>query len=941
LRFYTGGMLRDADEPAAHVDAASAGGLLVEREAPLQALCQAWHDAQTQGGRLVLVCGEAGIGKSSLIQAFLAQLPDPRAAVTGWCDPMQTPRPLGPVRDLALRLLGPELGAPDEARHFDALLHRLARRPRGPNRVHVLVIEDLHWVDQRSADWLQFIGRRMATLPLLVVGSCRDDERAAAHPLDGALGALPGERLQRIGLQPLTAQGIRRLAQRARAGDQAEDVQRLTGGNPFLVGELLQHVSWWPAAADGSTPMPRTLADAVQARLAGSQRGLRALVELVACSPAGTPVALLNLAAPGEVTAQLDEAVRQRLLQVQARRVQFRHELARLAVYERLSPTRRRAAHRRLLDALLAQPDDAQALDLVVHHARGAGADDVLLTHAPRAADRAAAYGAHREAEQHLAAAVDVAAGAPPAVAAAIHERWAYEASLAHGIDERALAARHEAIRLWRLAERPDKVGDNLAGLARMHRYRGDAAQAQAYIEQAVALLAAQAPSAAQARAYALRAHFCMLQDRMDEAVAWGGRSLQIAAQVGDDPTRAHALNTVGAARLFRGDAGGEALLRESLALALRLGLQEHAARVYTNLSEGLMALRELSRAEALIAEGIAFDTAHDFGSWIDYLVGRQAQLRFEQDRYDQALAIADGVLAHEQPLPVMRMPALIVRARALLRLGDAAADDALAQALGVAERIAEPQYLVVLRVAQIEAAVLAGQPARARAAVQWLAAQDPAVIGPRQRGEWAFWQRLAGLADSAPAGQGLPAPSLPEPFELARQGRDEAAALAFEAEASTYLAAWSRVAAVRSLAVSGLGDAAAAAQRLLRQADAAFERLQAQAARDALRRAHHLPAVTPGPGPRGPYAAARGHVYGLTAREQQVLRLVVAGRDNLAIADALQRSRRTVENHVSAILSKLQARNRLDLVLHAQREPWILGPADADRTPAARGGGS
>ena len=174
MRFYTGGMLRDADEPAARVDAASAGGLLVEREAPLQALRQAWHDAQTQGGRLVLVCGEAGIGKSSLIQAFLAQLPDPRAAVTGWCDPMQTPRPLGPVRDLARRLLGPEPGAPDEARHFDALLRRLARRPRGPNRVHVLVIEDLHWVDQRSADWLQFIGRRMATLPLLVVGSCRD-----------------------------------------------------------------------------------------------------------------------------------------------------------------------------------------------------------------------------------------------------------------------------------------------------------------------------------------------------------------------------------------------------------------------------------------------------------------------------------------------------------------------------------------------------------------------------------------------------------------------------------------------------------------------------------------------------------------------------------------------------------------------------------------------
>ena len=102
------------------------------------------------------------------------------------------------------------------------------------------------------------------------------------------------------------------------------------------------------------------------------------------------------------------------------------------------------------------------------------------------------------------------------------------------------------------------------------------------------------------------------------------------------------------------------------------------------------------------------------------------------------------------------------------------------------------------------------------------------------------------------------------------------------------------------------------------------------------LRRDHGLPAAAPAPGPRGPYAAARGHAYGLTAREQQVLRLVVAGRDNAAIAGSLRRSRRTVENHVSSILSKLQVRNRLELVLQVQREPGILGPAAAGTPPAA-----
>ena len=84
----------------------------------------------------------------------------------------------------------------------------------------------------------------------------------------------------------------------------------------------------------------------------------------------------------------------------------------------------------------------------------------------------------------------------------------------------------------------------------------------------------------------------------------------------------------------------------------------------------------------------------------------------------------------------------------------------------------------------------------------------------------------------------------------------------------------------------------------------------------------------------RGPYLAARAHAYGLTAREQQVLRLVADGCDNATIAERLQRSRRTVENHVSAVLDKLQARNRLALMLRVQREPWVLGDDAAE--PAA-----
>lgn len=905
-------------------DGASPGTTLLERDAPLAALAQAWASAQAQGGRIVLVAGEAGLGKSSLIQAFVAQLPDPGAVVTGWCDPMHTPRPLGPVRDLARRLLGPARDDADEARHFDGLLRRLGRRPRGRNRVHVLVLEDLHWVDQRSADWLQFVGRRLALLPVLFVGSLRDDVRPAGHPLDAALAALPVARVQRIDLQPLSASAVRLAAAEAGLDAGAADaLHRLTAGHPYFTQELLQQRLSWPADSPSPAVLPGTLADALQARLTGLPPALLDLLALVACGPAGVPRRLLQRVASAEEAARIDEALTRRLLLATAQQLQFRHELLRLAALERLPDAARRALHRRWLDTLLAERPGTQPPDLIVHHARGAGADAVLLAHAPRAAERAAALGAHREAAAHLATAVEAAAAAPPEVAADMLERWAYEASLAHGVTDRALAARHEAVRLWRQAGRPDKVGENLAGLARMHRYRGDSVQAQAFGAQAEALLATLPPSAAQAGALALQAQFALLQGRVADAEAGCLRALAVAEVVGDVASRSDALNTLGSARMLQGDAGGEAMLRDSLALALQHGLHVQAARAYTNLAEGLMALGELSRADAVVAEGLAFDAAHEFGRWTDYLVGRQAQLRCEQERFAEALAIADGVLAQPAGPTLTRLPALVARACAAMRVGRDDAATAMAEALAAAQQAGESQELVTLHVAQIEAAVLHDQPVSARAAAQWLAAQGPAAIWPRARGAWRFWQRLAGMADtSMPDEVGLP-----PPFALADAGRLDEAAAAFEAGGCTYLAAWARVAAAR-LPGSAAGDGR------LRLADVTFDHLQAHAARDALRRMGMGQAPRASASRRGPYLAARAHAYGLTAREQQVLRLVADGCDNATIAERLQRSRRTVENHVSAVLDKLQARNRLALMLRVQREPWVLGDDAAE--PAA-----
>jgi hypothetical protein len=262
---------------------------------------------------------------------------------------------------------------------------------------------------------------------------------------------------------------------------------------------------------------------------------------------------------------------------------------------------------------------------MVVFHAEGAQDSTAILTHAPLAANRAVTLGAHREAAMFLGSALTCLDDASPEIAAEITEQWAYEAGLSLGIDDQVIAARERAVEMWTNLARPDRVGENLRWLSRLYWYRGQAEKAERFILQAIDVLEGEVLTAETGKAYALRAQFFMLKEDMDEAVKWAARALTIAEELADFDTQAHALNTMGSAKLFRSNPEGEALLRKSLAIAHKYALHEQAARVYTNLSECLIEMRELDRAEALLEEGIAFDTANDLDAWTYYLIGRTA----------------------------------------------------------------------------------------------------------------------------------------------------------------------------------------------------------------------------------------------------------------------------------------------------------------------------
>jgi predicted ATPase len=186
---------------------------LLEREAQLGSLLQYADEARARTGRLVLISGEAGVGKSSLVEELHRVVPD---AVWAWgaCDGLFTPRPLAPLHDIARELGGSLLERMVEGASRDEIFDAVLQLASAAQRLTILVVEDAQWADEATLDLLRFLARRIARLPVLLLVTFRDDALAPTDPLRVTLGELAGQRTtRRIDLPPLTAKAVRRLAE--------------------------------------------------------------------------------------------------------------------------------------------------------------------------------------------------------------------------------------------------------------------------------------------------------------------------------------------------------------------------------------------------------------------------------------------------------------------------------------------------------------------------------------------------------------------------------------------------------------------------------------------------------------------------------------------------------------------------------------------------------
>ena len=312
---------------------------LLERDDALVVLHSSLSEVRSGVGRMLLVSGEAGIGKTALVRSFTASVRGSARVLEGACDALAAPRPLGAFVDIGggsgdrLR----ELVAQDPSPHevFEALSEELAGPPS------VLVVEDVHWADEATLDVLRVLGRRIEGVDALVILTYRDDAVGPVHPVRMLLGDLataPG--LGRVALEPLSPQAVAEMA--AGYALDAAELHRLTGGNPFYVHEVLEA---------GGDQVPATVGEVVYTRAARMSEDARSVLESVSVAPPALEPWALE-AVCGAAAGALDECLAGGMLVDDDGRTRFRHELARMAIEAELGPSRRRGLHRALLSAL-------------------------------------------------------------------------------------------------------------------------------------------------------------------------------------------------------------------------------------------------------------------------------------------------------------------------------------------------------------------------------------------------------------------------------------------------------------------------------------------------------------------------------------------------------------------------------------------------------------
>jgi DNA-binding CsgD family transcriptional regulator len=855
---------------------------LLERDGPLRELSALARRVGREPGRVVLMRGEAGVGKTAVVSQLVAGADSTMRVLQGWCDPLVAPRPLGPLVDVLAGLdrtvatgLEVALEVGDTASVYRRLLEVLRSGPRW-----LWVIEDVHWADGATLDLLRFLGRRIGSLPLLLVMTYRADEVGPQHPLAVAIGDVAtSAAITRIQVDPLSRGAVAELA--AGSGFNAADLHRLTGGNAFYVTEIL---AVGRGRQDGDV-LPQSVAEAVWGRLARLSDAARETAYAAAVCGPRVDSALMQAVCP-DAHGGLGECLHAGVLTADDGVVGFRHELARRATLDQIPDHERRVLHQRALAVLEEQSAQPDRLATLAFHADQAGDDASAVRYAVAGAQRAAALGANREAAELYGLVLRHADTVPAEQKVVWVEGHAF-ASYMCGEADTSTALLRQAIEIRHVMGDRLGEGEGLVLLAdTLWSSLGRCGEALEAARSSVRLLEELGPTAQLARSLTTMAGFAAVS--LDPArTEYATRAIALGSKIGEPGLVLRARCIAALASVLEGGAGWEECEQSWHAAMAGTDLIEPVALVGGAMCWIAVQQHDLDRAQRYADDLLEFCDADNLGAFHPMAVGAAAMVALHQGDWTRALMNAEDVLTRPGLALVNAVIPRIAAALVHARRGEKPTGpplDVPAGDMGPGDFF----FFGATWAARAEVAWLTGDNETAAAEAK----RALAVAGPRSdpwlTGRLLRWLHVAG-ADVPET------PTEPRtPYHLEINGDWQAAA-----------AEWDRLGCPYEAAIARLGGDIVAVQ-------SAATTLRGLGARAAARLAQQRLAER-----RGPNTGAMPHrsntdPHGLTARQREVADLLAAGDSDAAIAFALHLSPKTVGHHVGAILTKLGVSNRV-----------------------------
>jgi len=942
---------------------------LVGRSAELAVLADRYESAARGKSQTVIVEGDAGVGKSRLLDEFLGRVRlQGGIPLVGRCADVEGGLPFGPVVECLRELISrrPLDELPEEARLLGALLpevradpkqvtqtalfHGIARVLAAAGTPLAFVFEDAHWSDESTRELTRFLVDRLDEAPVVLVLSVRSDEPYPPADLYRWLGELKrNPRVHVVTLAPLARDEVARQIEEITGSDPSatllDSIYKRSQGNPFFVEELLV------AGVEASPTSLPSLADLFLGRVARLEERVRDVLRAVAV--ADRPVSSDQLAQTlPERRASLGDLLRSAVAAHILRRDErggysFRHALLRDLFYEELTSDEQRRYHAAFATALSESSRDGDAVTLaqIAHHWREA--DDPIRARAAsldagRAAERSLGYA---EAVRHLSEAAELSEALdinePP-----VHVIYEDAATAAGSAGEWARSAEllEQAIRLVDPSQQPERAGHLMERLAWCHWW-ALGTPALSLMEEALELVPAEPATSLYARIlrnYAIQLESLGDFERIDQV---NRQAIEAARRSGDPLEEGKALLQANTTLNLAAAPDLESAVR-GFALIKAHGTADDILSAAVRLGNGLLLASDFPRLLSVMEEAIALGRdLHVLRSHPGlYLLASNAI--FFMGKWDEAQRFENLFLGIQPP---GRAEAAIALATCLVRIGQGRFDDARARLEaagpfcreGPAEDAGGYMWeLLLYRLwsrdldrgwADVRDALelLERHPHTPNATDLYLVAlqigADRFAAGRDDPGDVDVLDRCiesarASSEDLFDRFTSIELDWCEAEYERAH-GRYDVSLWERIAEAWTDLGvpwfeAWTRWRAAEALLISG-ESRAAASQQLARAHELAHDLGAAPllAEVEALATRARLPLQDRRGEPTAEEGDAQSPVdrFGLTARELEVLRLVANGKSNPEIASELFISRKTASAHVSHILDKLGVSRRVE----------------------------